>query len=181
MEGPGPVAEPVKQDDQSLDGPLVIGAEFDGSPRGADRAGRVALSVVLTGQREGHAFRLLAKPGSLLLQPLLQLGRAGNVEALEQISPVQLQCIGPVFRSHGLLEAPRVTPERLRISRKLLVPAKQKRALAEGTAQNVDALSQGGARVLLVGLWPEETQELVTPMESAGRGRSQVGQQSQAL
>ena len=74
-----------------------------------------------------------------------------------------------------------VAPERRVGHAELVVAAAGHDLRAERRAEEVERPPEGGARVLLVELGPEEGEQDVAPVEPAGRGDGEVRQQGQPL
>jgi hypothetical protein len=73
----------------------------------------LASSFLPPGKLRSSSCRPASEPDSLLLQPALEFAAAGDVETLQQVTPIQLERPDGVTRFYGCLEGGRVTRQAL--------------------------------------------------------------------
>jgi hypothetical protein len=108
----------------------------------------------------------LAQARPLGLQPALELWRLPDVEAFQQVSAIELQCVGCSAAVHLPLECQRVAPDPIRVYTQAIAVASGEYLGADRAPEKVHCLIQGIPGVLGIVFRPEEGEEGVTPMGS---------------
>ena len=121
------------------------------------------------GRRLLHGLRVATgQARALVVHPAAELRRGvGDVEPLEQRTPIQLERFGGLSSVERGVEGDRVARHDLPVEPYLVIAAAEDRIGAERAPQKVDGLAEGVAGVLLVMLRPEEGEQLVAPVQAA--------------
>src|SRR4030081_3613850 len=101
------------------------------------------------------------------MKPLLKLRRFIDEETREQVAAIKLEGLLQSIRLHARFKRCRVTRNELEVNSDFFVSPRQNCVVAKSPSQEVKRLSERCARVLLIGVRPEQTEERVAPMESA--------------
>lgn len=174
----GAIADAGQEIDQPSDRRLVVRHEFDCSARPPRRGDRVIDRRL--GERPCRARGHRLEPCPLFLDPALDLQRAIDVGAAEELAPVEVDGVAEALLGDGLPERGDVAPEPRGVDPQLLVATADDDIAAERAPEVVDRLAERRPRPLLLELGPEQAEERVATAEAARRGR-EVGEQDQAL
>ena len=174
------IAEAVEQRDQPAQRLLVVRA-MSHRPAGPLCRGRqIALGLAPLDQRLRAAGGSLLQPSPLALLPVLELPRVRDEEALQQVTPVEVEGLAELFRRDGAVEGDDIAPHQVEIERDLLIPTGHDHVGAQGVPHHVERLAQCRARMLLVELGPEQGEQAITAVEAPRSGGGEVGKQGEA-
>jgi len=115
------------------------------------------------------------------VQPSIEFGSFVDEETGEQVAAIQFERLFQSIRLHTRFECCRITPHELKIDRHLFISARQYCVVAEGSPQDVKRFSERCARVLLIGVRPEQAEECVAPVKSARLRDAEVSEQGNSL
>ena len=104
------IARPIQEPDQLPNRGLVGRRQFCQPDRPAGRGHRVPRRLRSVNQALGRLGRSASEVLSLLVEPALELGNAGDVYAAKRSAPVQLERSLRLPRAQGRLELPYVAP-----------------------------------------------------------------------
>jgi hypothetical protein len=99
---------------------------------------------------------------------VLELGRVGDVKALEQITPIKLESFRFTPASQRFLECDRVTPHFSRREAKPVTVVVYDSGFADRATENVDSLTQRVTGVFAIEVRPEHRQQGIATMLAAG-------------
>ncbi len=176
-----PIAGAVEQTEHSPQGRFVIRLELDGAPGPSGGVDEMPFRLRAGYERACRRCRALPHAIALAVEPFREFGRRpGDVQSLEQGAAIErdrpskspLACaVSSALTSHQSC---------IRHSDLVLTPTRQ-HLRPQLHAQEVERAAQGGSRVLLVELRPEQREKGIAAMESARGGDREIGQHAQAL
>ena len=121
------------------------------------------------------------QPHTLVLEPLLECGRAADEEPLEQIAAIEVEGVGQAPRFGRALELDDVAADPGIVEADVFIAAAHEHAVTERMPQAVQRLAQCGAGMLLVELGPKQCDEGVASVQASGCGDGEVGEQGNTL
>ncbi len=159
------IAAPFQEEHQASEDGLVVRGQLQPAARPRGGLLEPTLPLRLIGERPGRFHRALTMAGALPVQPILKLRPgAGDVETVEQVTPVERQRPLGIAGGQRPLHRHGVAPEPILGDADLVVSPARDDFAPQLAAQEVERASQGGTGMLLVQLGPEEREERVPPV-----------------
>jgi hypothetical protein len=177
----GAVAGAIKQPQHAAECVLIVRGELEGVSRPA--TGLATVSPLLGGFREspGRCCGQVPQAEAFAVQPVLESGRTGEMETLQQVAAIQLQCPSLFGRVDRFAKRGGIAPELLPRDGQLILAPSRDCIASQAGAQVVQRAAQRSPGMLLVELGPEHRQQGVPAVIPAGRGDREIGQQREAL
>jgi hypothetical protein len=115
------------------------------------------------------------------MKPLLELRSFVDKKSREEVTAIDPEGLFNAISAQALLEQGHVAGDSVKIDCNFFVSARQDRIIAEGSSEEMKRLSQRRARVLLIGVWPEQAEQRITVMESTRLSDAEVCEQRNPL
>ena len=182
VDGAGAIARSVQQRQQPAEGGLIVRQQVEGAAGPGGRLGHPAFALAPLDQETGRRGRGAPQRLPPAIEPLLEIGRGAlHVQPVEEGAAIQGERALRVTGLQGMLQIDGVAAQCALRHRDLLVAARLQDLGSEPLAEKVERAAEGGPRVLLVEVGPEEGEERVAPVESAGRVGGEIGEDREAL
>src|SRR6202171_6098087 len=115
------------------------------------------------------------------MEPLFELRSFIDEETGEQVAVITIESFFQPIRLQARFECRHVTRDELEIDCNFFVSPRQDCVVAESPPQDVKRFSERCARVLLIGVRPEQTEQRIAAMESARLGDAEVSEEGHSL
>ena len=173
------LAEAVERQHERQDRILIGRRQLDGALR-PSRC-RAGIREGNAGELPGGEGRIVAPSAPLTVDPSFRLRGTLDVEAVEEMAPIELERLGQIVPVDRGVEGGGIAPEGGGFHRHLVVAPADDQVGTTRLAQEVERPTECRAGVLLIEVRPEPGEERVPPDRSARRRGREVDQQGQSL
>ncbi len=139
----------------------------------------VRFGAVRKAERGPECRAAHARP--LRVEPILEVGRAPDVECGQKLTAVERDGRLEIPALHGVVKRRDIAPQATQGDAHLVVPPGQNHRRTQLATQPVQRLAQRVARPGLVELRPQDGQKRVSPHQPRGAGEGQVAEQGESL
>ena len=122
-----------------------------------------------------------AEAGPLLLEPALELRRARDIEAGDQLAPPGGHGLPPPGFGQQAPHLERVAADRTQLQPDVSLPPRDERGLTQGLPERIDRVAKGVSRRFGVRLGPQQGHQAVPGLGSRGLRQGEIEQQGEPL